>query len=73
MASSPINALDNLFTPGLIAAQQPNWSQAELDLAVKELKSFPPLVFAGECDDLKSKVAQAAEDRKSTRLSSSHT
>jgi 3-deoxy-7-phosphoheptulonate synthase len=28
--------------------------------AVTKLKSLPPLVFAGECDDLKTKIAQAA-------------
>jgi 3-deoxy-7-phosphoheptulonate synthase len=28
--------------------------------AVAKLKSLPPLVFAGECDDLKAKIAQAA-------------
>ena len=53
--------LDSLFTPGLVAAQQPKWPEAELAKAVKELKSFPPLVFAGECDDLKSCIARAAE------------
>jgi 3-deoxy-7-phosphoheptulonate synthase len=52
--------LDTLFTPGLVAAQQPTWPQDEVDAAVKELKSYPPLVFAGECDDLKSRIAQAA-------------
>jgi 3-deoxy-7-phosphoheptulonate synthase len=29
--------------------------------AVAELESFPPLVFAGECDNLKAKIAQAAK------------
>lgn len=57
------SALDSLFTPGLVAAQQPNWSKDDLELATKELKSFPPLVFAGECDDLKSRIAQAAEGK----------
>ena len=56
-------SLEKLFTPGLIAAQQPQWPAAELDAAVKELKSFPPLVFAGECDDLKSQIAEAAEGK----------
>ena len=55
--------LDNLFNPALVAAQQPKWPQDELAGAVKELKSFPPLVFAGECDDLKLQIAQAAEGR----------
>ncbi len=40
------------------AAQQPGWSDAAaLDKAVAKLRSVPPLVFAGECDDLKKKLA----------------
>ena len=55
--------LDNLFNPALVAAQQPKWPKDELAGAVTELKSFPPLVFAGECDDLKLQIAQAAEGK----------
>ena len=55
--------LDTLFNENLVAAQQPQWPAAELSAAVKELKSYPPLVFAGECDDLKSHIAQAAEGK----------
>lgn len=55
--------LDTLFNENLVAAQQPQWPAAELTAAVKELKSYPPLVFAGECDDLKSHIAQAAEGK----------
>jgi len=55
--------LDSLFTPGLIAAQQPQWPGGADGIAVAkavaELKKLPPLVFAGECDNLKEKVAQA--------------
>ncbi|MEN9679201.1 MAG: hypothetical protein RLZ57_330 [Actinomycetota bacterium] len=51
--------LDSLFDEGLTAAQQPNWAASEVAEAVKELKSLPPLVFAGECDDLKNRIAQA--------------
>jgi 3-deoxy-7-phosphoheptulonate synthase len=40
------------------AAQQPVYSdQAAVDAAVARLRSFPPLVFAGECDRLKDKLA----------------
>jgi len=64
--SSPIS-LENLFTPGLVAAQQPQWPGGvdgePVKKAVAELKSFPPLVFAGECDDLKAKIAEAAAGR----------
>ena len=60
-------SLENLFTPGLVAAQQPQWPGGvdgePVKKAVAELKSFPPLVFAGECDDLKAKVAEAAAGR----------
>jgi len=46
----------------LIAAQQPQWPDAAaLESAIRELRSFPPLVFAGECDSLKEKVAAAAK------------
>ena len=62
-----MNPLDSLFDESLIAAQQPNWPGGrdgqELAAAVKELKSLPPLVFAGECDDLKAKIAEAAAGR----------
>jgi len=58
---------ENLFTPGLVAAQQPLWPGGvdgpAVKAAVAELKSLPPLVFAGECDDLKSRIAEAAEGR----------
>ena len=52
---------DSIFTPGLVAAQQPTWPDpAAVKEAIAELESFPPLVFAGECDNLKAKIAQAA-------------
>ena len=67
MTTSSPSSLDNLFTPGLVAAQQPLWPGGadgeSVKKAVAELKSFPPLVFAGECDDLKAKVAEAAAGR----------
>ena len=62
-----MNSTDSLFTPGLVAAQQPQWpggnDGAAIKSAVQELKSFPPLVFAGECDDLKARIALAAEGK----------
>ena len=40
------------------AAQQPAYpDQTAVDAAVARLRSFPPLVFAGECDRLKDKLA----------------
>jgi 3-deoxy-7-phosphoheptulonate synthase len=40
------------------AAQQPHYpNPAAVDAAVAKLRSVPPLVFAGECDELKAKLA----------------
>jgi 3-deoxy-7-phosphoheptulonate synthase len=51
----------SLTWPDLPAAQQPPWPDAsELDAAVSELRRLPPLVFAGECDQLRERLAQAA-------------
>ena len=62
--STQSSQIDALFTPGLVAAQQPNWPDKEaLAKAVEELRTFPPLVFAGECDTLKEKIAEASEGR----------
>jgi 3-deoxy-7-phosphoheptulonate synthase len=59
-----MTSLDSLFDESLVAAQQPQWpggrDGAPVQAAVTKLKSLPPLVFAGECDDLKAKIAQAA-------------
>ena len=59
-----MTSVDNLFDDTCVAAQQPNWpggpTGAPLAAAVAELKSLPPLVFAGECDQLKARIADAA-------------
>jgi 3-deoxy-7-phosphoheptulonate synthase len=59
--------LDSLFDESLVAAQQPNWpgghSGELMTKAVADLRALPPLVFAGECDDLKAKIAEAAAGR----------
>ena len=45
----------------LPAAQQPDWPDADaLQAAIAELRTMPPLVFAGECDNLKAQIARAA-------------
>ncbi|MEO8107653.1 MAG: 3-deoxy-7-phosphoheptulonate synthase class II [Actinomycetes bacterium] len=47
--------------PELVAAQQPDWPDtAALDDARARLESLPPLVFAGECDDLRDRLAVVA-------------
>jgi len=45
----------------LPAKQQPLWPDpAAVQSAAAELRSYPPLVFAGECDLLKDRLAQVA-------------
>ena len=45
----------------LPAGQQPEWPDAdELSAVVSELRSYPPLVFAGEADQLKERIAAVA-------------
>ena len=44
--------------------QQPSYpDQAGLDKTIDALESLPPLVFAGECDDLRAKMADVADGR----------
>ncbi len=54
-----IPTLEQLHDLG--AAQQPSWpDQGALDSAVATLRGLPPLVFAGECDELTSHLAAVA-------------
>jgi 3-deoxy-7-phosphoheptulonate synthase len=53
--------VDNLTWPDLPAAQQPHWpDQAALDDVLAQLRALPPLVFAGECDQLQNRLAAAS-------------
>lgn len=53
--------MDHLDWPDLPAAQQPTWPDAAaLDDAVGALRALPPLVFAGECDQLTDRLGVAA-------------
>ncbi|HOI03093.1 MAG TPA: 3-deoxy-7-phosphoheptulonate synthase, partial [Dermatophilaceae bacterium] len=43
------------------AGQQPTWpDQGALAVAVAELAQYPPLVFAGECDVMRERMAATA-------------
>ena len=54
--------LDNY--KNLPAVQQPTWvDQAELERVKAELSVLPPLVFAGEVDTLRTRLAAAAEGK----------
>ena len=45
----------------LVAGQQPSWPDAgAVRTAVDTLSAYPPLVFAGECDLLRDRMASAA-------------
>jgi 3-deoxy-7-phosphoheptulonate synthase len=64
VAANPgvIEGLDNYAT--LAAAQQPTWpNPAKLQQVRAELALMPPLVFAGEVDILRSRLAAAAEGK----------
>ena len=57
-----LKGLDNYRN--LTAAQQPTWTdEAKLQAAREELAVLPPLVFAGEVDTLRSRLASAAEGK----------
>ena len=57
-----LKGLDNYRN--LSAAQQPTWTdEAKLQAARGELAVLPPLVFAGEVDTLRSRLAAAAEGK----------
>ncbi len=59
---SVITGLDNYRN--LVAAQQPTWpDQAKLEEVKAILAKYPPLVFAGEVDILKERLAQAASGK----------
>ncbi len=56
MSSSTVPDLEALRALG--AAQQPVYpDRTAVDAAVARLRTMPPLVFAGECDELKDKIA----------------
>jgi 3-deoxy-7-phosphoheptulonate synthase len=58
----PIPSLAELHRLG--AAQQPEYPDAdEVARVLAELRHRPPLVFAGECDDLRGKIADVAAGR----------
>ncbi len=60
--SDPIPSLAELHAMG--AAQQPTYPDATaVASVVDQLRRRPPLVFAGECDDLRGRVAEVAAGR----------
>jgi 3-deoxy-7-phosphoheptulonate synthase, class II len=60
--SEPIPSLAELHSLG--AAQQPAYPDADaVAKVVAELRNRPPLVFAGECDDLRGRIAEVAAGR----------
>src|ERR1700729_2855224 len=50
-----------MTTTEAVALQQPEWlDRGRLEAVVRGLESMPPLVFAGECDQLKERLASVA-------------
>jgi 3-deoxy-7-phosphoheptulonate synthase len=58
----PVSQIPDLASlHALGPAQQPSYPDpAAVDAAVARLRTMPPLVFAGECDELKEKLAAVA-------------
>ncbi|MFK5633881.1 MULTISPECIES: class II 3-deoxy-7-phosphoheptulonate synthase [unclassified Ornithinimicrobium] len=53
--------------PDLPARQQPSWDDpAELAQVLSVLSSYPPLVFAGECDLLRTRMAAVSQGQAFT-------
>jgi 3-deoxy-7-phosphoheptulonate synthase len=64
LATSPGPGID---WPDLPAQQQPSWDDpAELAQVLSVLSSYPPLVFAGECDLLRSRMAAVSQGQAFT-------
>lgn len=62
MPASTTESSSAITWPELPAYQQPPWpDQAELERATAELRVLPPLVFAGECDVLMRRLADASQ------------
>ena len=60
-SATNLESVTEITWPNLPAAQQPEWPDAAaLEQAQSILRGLPPLVFAGECDDLTAKLGQAA-------------
>ena len=58
------NGVSELTWPELPAVHQPVWpDDAHLERVLAELRSMPPLVFAGECDTLTEQLGEAALGR----------
>jgi 3-deoxy-7-phosphoheptulonate synthase len=54
-------SLTQVSQAGAPALQQPDWGgDGRLDAVVRQLESLPPLVFAGECDLLRERLAAVA-------------
>ena len=59
--TTPADPLSGLRAGGLVAGQQPTWpDEAALADVVATLQTYPPLVFAGECDVLRTRLAAAS-------------
>ncbi|AUG76775.1 phospho-2-dehydro-3-deoxyheptonate aldolase [Kitasatospora sp. MMS16-BH015] len=61
MTVTPENTRTAFSWQSLPAAQQPEWPDQEaLRKSLADLASYPPLVFAGECDQLRARLGAVA-------------
>ncbi|MFX0537287.1 class II 3-deoxy-7-phosphoheptulonate synthase [Ornithinimicrobium sp. Y1847] len=56
-------AVSDIVWPDLPAKQQPSYDPAELAPVLTTLATFPPLVFAGECDLLRDRMAAVSQGK----------
>ncbi len=63
----PGSSTPTIDWPDLPAAQQPTWEDpSELAEVLAVLSTYPPLVFAGECDALRTRMGDVAAGRAFT-------
>jgi 3-deoxy-7-phosphoheptulonate synthase len=66
IAGTPVGSAPSIDWPDLPAKQQPSWDPAELAQVLAVLSTYPPLVFAGEADLLRERMAAVSAGRAFT-------
>jgi 3-deoxy-7-phosphoheptulonate synthase len=66
IAGSAVGSTPTIDWPDLPAKQQPSWDPAELAQVLSVLSAYPPLVFAGEADLLRERMADVSAGKAFT-------
>jgi 3-deoxy-7-phosphoheptulonate synthase len=66
IAGTRVGSAPSVDWPELPARQQPSWDPAELAQVLAVLSTYPPLVFAGEADLLRERMAAVSAGRAFT-------